>query len=237
MITSEVKTDLCFTGFGNPSDEVTMNFFIHISLFLHGVDREDYEFRKRPILRRFVHYVWPIFGSLYLFAHMFGLVALGANSFNQVLFGASIGFTMAMILHFWVKPMFINLQSNLTKKQMAENYQGDEVFEDRYILKFRHVMLVLLSTVIMPLFLAGIVLDSYDNTIDDDFKNEVILQKMWLGNECPIDLNDASEILQYKHFVCECTIIGLFGVWIGQFFEWQFLSNRGIINQSPWLWH
>ena len=120
---------------------------------------------------------------------------------------------------------------------MAENYQGDEVFEDRYILKVRHVMLVLLFGVIIPLCLAWIVLDSYENTIDDDFKSEVILQKVWLGNECPIDLNDASEILQYKHFVCECTILGLFGVWIGQFYEWQYLSNRGRINQSPWLWH
>ena len=31
--------------------------------------------------------------------------------------------------------------------------------------------------------------------------------------------------------------MGLFGVWLGQFFEWVFLSNRGRINQSPWLWH
>lgn len=60
---------------------------------------------------------------------------------------------------------------------------------------------------------------------------------MWLGNECPIDLSDASEILQFKHFVCECTIVGLMGVWLGQFFEWYFLSNKGRINQSPWLWH
>ena len=33
------------------------------------------------------------------------------------------------------------------------------------------------------------------------------------------------------------TVCGLFGVWLGQFYEWFFLSNRGRINQSPWLWH
>ena len=63
------------------------------------------------------------------------------------------------------------------------------------------------------------------------------MQKVWLGNDCPINVSDASSILQYKHFACECTIVGLTGVWLGQYFEWLILSNKGRINQSPWLWH
>jgi len=116
MITSEVKTSLCFTGYGNPSDEVTLNFFVHTSLFLHATDRSDFAIRRRPVLRSFVNCVWPFLAIGYLSLHMFGLVLLGANSLNQVLFGASFGFTMAMILNFWVKPVFLDLQRRLTKK-------------------------------------------------------------------------------------------------------------------------
>lgn len=166
----------------------------------------------------------------FLCCHAFALVALGANSFNQVIFGGTLGFTLALILHFWMKPSFLNLQSRLTKKQMDVSYQGDEVYEDRYMLRFKHLLIIILLTLVLPLVLAVAVLDSFGDDIDEDFKDEVIMQKIWLGNDCPINLNDASEILQYKHFVCECTIIGLFGVWLGQFFEWFFLSNRGIIN-------
>lgn len=38
MITSDVKTTLCFTGFGNPSDEVMCNWFLHTTLFMHVMD-------------------------------------------------------------------------------------------------------------------------------------------------------------------------------------------------------
>ena len=215
MITSDVKTTLCFTGFGNPSEETMLNWFVHTSLFLHAVDREEYVFRKRPVLRSLVHYVWPILGFTYLGTHMFALVALGANSFNQVLFGGTLGFTLAMIMHFWVKPYFIDLQSKLTKKQIAESEHGDEVYEDRYMLRPRHFVLILLLTCVLPITVSVFVLKSFGDEIDEDFKSEVILQKIWMGNECPINLNDASEILQYKHFICEFTIVGLTGVWLG----------------------
>ena len=102
---------------------------------------------------------------------MFALVALGANSYNQVLFGASLGFTVAMVGHFWVKPFFIDLQARLTKKQIAETSMGDEVYEDRYMLKIRHLALVILFTLILPLGIAYLVLDSFDGEVDDDFKS------------------------------------------------------------------
>ena len=102
---------------------------------------------------------------------MFALVALGANSYNQVLFGASLGFTVAMVGHFWVKPFFIDLQARLTKKQIAETSMGDEVYEDRYMLKIRHLALVILFTLILPLGIAYLVLDSFDGEVDADFKS------------------------------------------------------------------
>lgn len=237
MITSDVKTTLCFTGFGNPADEVLMNFFVHHSLFLHAIRVNENEFKRRPNLRRCVHYAWPFMGLVYLSLHAFGLVILGVNSVNQILFGATLGFTFAVILHFWVRPAFLYLPSRLTKKQMAETYAGDEVYEDRYMLRWRQLIVIALVTFVLPFIIAVMVLNSYHGSIDRDFTDEIILKKMWLGNDCEINLDDASEILQYKHFVCECTVIGLFGVWLGQFVEWFFLSNRGIINQSPWLWH
>ena len=44
MVNSDIKTTLCFTGFGNPAEEVTLNWFVHISLFMHVVDRGDQTF-------------------------------------------------------------------------------------------------------------------------------------------------------------------------------------------------
>ena len=121
---------------------------------------------------------------------------------------------------------------------MAESYTGEEVYEDRYMLRVKHVLLVVLFSLVLPLAIAAVVLHSFrEDYVDADLKSEVILQKVWLGNECPINTEDASEIMQYKNFVCECTVVGLFGIWLGQFFEWFVLSNRGRINQSPWLWH
>ena len=47
MITSEVKTSLCFTGFGNPSDETTLNWFLHTSLFMHVSSRIEPSIKLR----------------------------------------------------------------------------------------------------------------------------------------------------------------------------------------------
>ena len=99
---------------------------------------------------------------------------------------------MAMVSHFWVKPFFIELQARLTKKQIAETSMGDEVYEDRYTLRPKHLAIVIALTLVLPLLVAYLVLDSFGDDIDSDFKEEVILQKIWLGNNCPIDLEDAS---------------------------------------------
>ena len=78
---------------------------------------------------------------------------------------------------------------------MDVSHQGDEVYEDRYMLRFKHLIIVILLTLVMPLIIAVMVLDSFGEDIDEDFKDEVIMQKIWLGNDCPINLSDASEIL------------------------------------------
>jgi len=72
---------------------------------------------------------------------------------------------------------------------------GDEVYEDRYMLRLRHLVLVVVFSCLIPLVIAWVMLNSYDDSIDEDFKEEVLLKKIWLGNGCDIDLNDASEIL------------------------------------------
>ena len=126
-------------------------------------------------MRRTIQILWPILAGLFLSLHAFGLVALGANSFNQVIFCAILGFTMAIILYFWVKSFFINLQSRLTKKQMGVSHQGDEVYEDRYMLRFKHLIIVILLTLVLPLAIAVYVLNSFGEEIDEDFKDEVIL--------------------------------------------------------------
>lgn len=78
---------------------------------------------------------------------------------------------------------------------MDQTALGDEVYEYRYMLRLKHVAFVIALTLVLPLILAIFVLNSYGDEIDEDFKSEVILQKIWLGNDCEIDLDDASEIL------------------------------------------
>ena len=63
------------------------------------------------------------------------------------------------------------------------------------MLRPRHLVFVTIFTLLLPVGLAVLVLKSYGDSIDDDFKEEVVLQKVWLGNDCPINLEDASEIL------------------------------------------
>ena len=196
MMTSDVKSDLCFNGFGNPSDETAMNWFVHTTLYLLCLQKlTEKFFESRQFLRGCVSYAWPVFGVAYLCLHMFALVLLGANAFNQVLFGASLGFTLAVIGHYWLQPWFLELQSKLMKKCMTETEHGDEVYEDRYNLCFKHFVAIFVCTLALPVCIAVLVLESFHGEIDDDFKMEVILQKVWLGNECEIDTSDASEIL------------------------------------------
>ena len=92
LLTGEVKTPLCFTGFGNPSDEVALNFFIHTTLFLHAADRDEFrlrvvldlivDFERVGLMRKSIHCLWPILLLVYLSLFMFAMVLLGANSFN-----------------------------------------------------------------------------------------------------------------------------------------------------------
>ena len=60
------------------------------------------------------------------------------------------------------------------------------------MLKFKHFFFVLLFAFKVPLIIAYFTLKSFNDEIDDDFKWQVILQKLWLGNNCPIDTGDAS---------------------------------------------
>ena len=113
MITDEVTSYLCFTGFGNPSSEVYMNFFVHTSLFLHAYDQNE-KFMKQYCL----HFIWPFLGLIYFGLHAFGHVVLGANSINQVLFGALLGGKCAVIMNYWLKPFYIYLTRYLTDREI-----------------------------------------------------------------------------------------------------------------------
>ena len=89
---------------------------------------------------------------------MFALLALGANSLNQLIFGATLGLTLAFIMHYWIKPYFIDLQSRFTKKQSSETSLGDKVYEDRYMLNYRHLAVLAIVTLVLPLAMAYLLL-------------------------------------------------------------------------------
>ena len=163
-MTSEVKSPLCFTGFGNPSDEVVMNVFVHTSLFLHAI-----EVNEKQLKRMCLNYLWPLLASIYLSLNAFGLVVLGSNSINQVVYGATIGVTSAVIFNYFVKPAFIYLPSHLLP--LNQIHQGEDVLnQDRYMLRCKHLIFVALFTFVLPITIAVIVLISFGDEIDGDFK-------------------------------------------------------------------
>ena len=47
---------------------------------------------------------------------------------------------------------------------------GDEVYEDRYMIRFKHLGVVLTLTLLLPILIACMVLNSFGDHIDDDFK-------------------------------------------------------------------
>ena len=47
---------------------------------------------------------------------------------------------------------------------------GDEVYEDRYILRFKHFTFVIAFTFVLPFVVAFMVLNSFNDNVDDDFK-------------------------------------------------------------------
>jgi hypothetical protein len=82
MMTDDVKTTLCYTGFGNPSDEAALNCFIHVSLFLHANNKDLSSVMKGPLLRRIITFTWPVAGVAFLGTQMFAQVMQGVNAFN-----------------------------------------------------------------------------------------------------------------------------------------------------------
>ena len=132
------------------------------------------------------------------------------------------------------------------KKKLTTGFSGDQVYENRYNITIRHIVIIFFVIIVFPLTLAMFMLlvhysdddDNFVKGIPDSFTYQIALQKLMLGNGCEIDTEDPSEILQYKHFIHSCLAVGgLLGIFVGQFGEWIIFSNRGKINQSIWNWY
>ena len=110
-VSDQIKSDRCLVSFGNPSKILANYTFIVFTLYLHkyydvGVTQKRMSvFCTAYIVKMALTAVALILLSLLMVSGVY----LGANAWNQVLFGATLGTTLAWIGHRLVKPWIYGL--------------------------------------------------------------------------------------------------------------------------------
>ena len=225
---NEVQSTECDTGYENPSGIVTVNMFFWFSLFLHTFYREEVD-EDRPILRSVALAVSSIGGLTFMILLGLSRVFLGGNAYNNILFGMTLGLVLALIAFVWYYPYAMEF----AERRIVPAESGKDPY---YSVSVTDVLLLLILGLGVPMFFAVTILNSHNGEIDWEFKQQVIWQKIWLGNGCEIDTTNPAEILQYKHFLQSGAVVVVFGSFAGQFAEWFAFVNRGLLNTSPWTW-
>ena len=92
----------CHTGFGNPSGHMTNNVFLWYTVYLHFFNDVGIK-RKRMSVFCTAYIIKMAVTSIiitYIIFMGFARVYLGAHSYNQVIFGTTIGLVLAYIGHY-----------------------------------------------------------------------------------------------------------------------------------------
>lgn len=166
-------------------------------------------------------------GSIYLVLMMCSRAYLGAHTWNQVLFGATLGVCLAVVAHHIIKPRFYG---------MWERSRS----ECRYLVNFRELIGMGFLVVPFVLFSFIVFLVRLDHV--PDFMQDPHDLKAWQARMAKAGCSD----LQISKFPNSATIddfkslrtfifpvVGL----LSQFAEWHFFVNRNKINSSVWIWH
>lgn len=144
-VSDSISSNHCLIGFGNPSRHLLSNTFLWTTLYLHAYFDIGTKTKKMSVFctAYIIKMALTSAGFVYLVLMMCSRVYLGAHSWNQVLFGASLGVTIAIIGHRSVKPWFYGLWD----RSLGEN---------RFHLNFNEVFRM--GFFIVPALLASLVL-------------------------------------------------------------------------------
>ena len=109
---TEVKSTACPTGFGNPGGAITLLTFFTVVLTLDYFDPNTNNFFNKKSTgnnRKIKLHMMIILSLLVSGPFALAQVAIGSNSYNEVIFGWSLGFTLGHISEEWIKPIFLNM--------------------------------------------------------------------------------------------------------------------------------
>lgn len=107
MISATVKTYTCSKQFGMPSGHSSASWCLTMAFFLDMFHGRSQPFYKIQYFRWYQYIIVLLLCWFWAGAIPFSRYLLGAHSLDQIVFGMSMGFTSAFILHFFIRDHFI----------------------------------------------------------------------------------------------------------------------------------
>ena len=163
-------------------------------------------------------------GVVFLIFMGFSRVYLGAHSYNQVVFGTTLGAAFAIIGHYKIKPIFLALPELLYTDQGGSKYNVTPM----------SYLKTLTIGFIMPMILAGFVM--LMNSDRAFYHSNEWRYRQTNAGCVPEELVDYN-MLHYLHFTRGGIIALACGSFLGQQFEYRVFVNTGVMNTSAWLWY
>jgi len=137
-------------------------------------------------------------------------VYLGAHTLNEVLHGTLIGFKLAMIGHFYVKPFFLRLMNSYVESDEDTNC---------YRISCSSYANAFLFSFAVPMAIAAMTFYARY----EDNESPLYLSNEWHTrmekSSCDVDKLDAAIIMHYRHFEHSAIITVATGALFGSFFE------------------
>ena len=154
----------------------------------------------------------------------FSRVYLGVHSINQVIFGTLLGITFAFLGHYKVKPLFLS----------SPEYLYSDTGGSKYGVTCLSHFKAMIYGYFIPMLIATMILLTAD---DMAFYHTNEWRYRNINAGCSEDDLKPVNSLHYLHFQRAGVIAICAGAFVGQFFEYRWFINTGIMNNSPWLWY
>jgi membrane-associated phospholipid phosphatase len=148
--TSDIKPSQCRGAFGNPSGHCMGTSFFWVTLLLHKYYEIGKEVKIKTIFCTAYIVKMALIAGLMIFLIFLAIsrVYLGEHTWNEVLFGLSLGTSFAFLCHYYVKPYYKTLPNYF--KKMAQRKGIDQT----YYVSNGFIGLAFLLVFIMPLAFA-----------------------------------------------------------------------------------